>query len=48
MDSTILRALATLSLLQELPEVHIVQEVTPVLLAKQLLALLANIVKTLN
>jgi|LauGreDrversion4_2_1035121.scaffolds.fasta_scaffold59219_5 hypothetical protein len=48
MDSTILRALATLSLLQELPEVLIVQEVTPVLLGKQLLALLANIVKTLN
>jgi hypothetical protein len=48
MDSTILLALATLSLLQELPEVLIVQEVTPVLLGKQLLALLANIVKTLN
>ena len=48
MDSTILRALATLSLLQELPEVLIVQEVTPVLLGKQLHALLANIVKTLN
>jgi hypothetical protein len=48
MDITILLARDIQYLQQEQPKIHIAQEVTLASVAKQLLALLVNIVKTIN